>query len=260
MWQRRRIGARTLGVLVGVLVLALTACAPESPVTEYTGANGSAVRVEWRDYPGHAYTDPDQVLQAPVAEKADDRARNVIRAIERRLTAEFGLEWEHGPGEEGLYPQEGNGYGGSSLYVTYNSAPRQSDGVPAFDDWERVLEVVDEVAPAYGFEPVRLEGVSVSGEESAVEPERADEDGVWQWSAAARAGGQWLDVSITDIERDPSGDAEKEMAGAIDAGWSGQSVSLSYGATTLHHRDRETFLERLQPFRGLERPAATTSD
>lgn len=252
MRRRRVIGTG----LAGGLALLLVACAPASPVSEYTAANGSRVEVRWRDYPGHAGMAADQVLQAPVAEKVDERARNVMRAIERRLSAEFGLEWEDGPVEGGLYPQEGNGYGGDSLYVTYNSGTRESLGVPDFSEWQRVLDVVDGAAPAYGFEAVNLDAVMVAGEEFGVGPERARDEGVWEWGGTARAAGQWLNVSITDVRRDTSGKAESRAGGAGN----GQAIALSYGATTLHQRDREVFLERLQPFLGLERPPATTSD
>ncbi|MCU1437245.1 MAG: hypothetical protein JWP66_332 [Naasia sp.] len=254
--RRRAIPrAAALAAAIG----ALAGCA-SPPTTTYTAANGASVTVDWREYPGHADQDPDQVLQAPVAEEVAERAENVLGAIERRLAEEFGFDWEDGPGESVLVRTGGNGYGGDSLYVVYNSTTRESLTVPDFADWNRVLEIVDAVAPAYGFEPVRLDSVSVTGEEYGVGPEQKDEKGAWQWNGVALAPGQWLSVGVVDVERDASGEAAEEMAGSVEHGWNPRSVSLSYGATTLHHRDRASFLERLAPFQGLPRPEPTTSD
>ncbi|SDQ36428.1 hypothetical protein [Arthrobacter crystallopoietes] len=69
-----------------------------------------------------------------------------------------------------------------------------------------------------------------------------------------------MSLTLTDVERDPTGEAAEEMKGSIEYGWNPRSITISYGATTVRSEDREEFLAALEPFEGLDRPDATTSD
>lgn len=243
------------------LAITVTSCVP-SPTTTYRADSGITVTVDWADYPGHAGMDAADVLRAPPAEEIRTVSASILGEIEARLSDEFALEWEDGPyGNEGrLYSPEGNGYGGESLYVTFNSGERESLGIPSrVEDWTRIMELISDVTSAHGLGALKRE--TIDPERAAENAERSGSDdpaAQWQWSGSAFGDSQWLSVSMNDIDRDRSGKAA-EMIG-VDDGWNPRSVQISYGATTLGSKDRVAFLDRIEPFEGLPLPKPTTSD
>ncbi|AUI51615.1 hypothetical protein [Arthrobacter crystallopoietes] len=137
------MGRRTSGFIAtaafsAALAVLLVGCA-SSPTTTYQTESGQQITVDWAEYPGHAYSAAEDVLHAPPAEELEAVSTKLLGEIEARLTDEFGLAWEDGPDDGGnFFPQEGNGYGGDSLYVSFNSAPRESRTVPEDPrDWHR---------------------------------------------------------------------------------------------------------------------------
>ena len=236
------------------LVLALSACS-SSPTSTYRTDTGQEVTVDWADYPGHAGMETDAVLRSPSAEEVEEFSALVLGDIEQRLTTEFGVEWADGPDGEGdrFHPFEGNGYGGASSYVTFNSTTRETRGIPTeAGDWDGILEIARAALSDHGFGALEAEHV---------EPAASDDlDRTWQWSGSAQLDAQWVFVTLIDVDRDPSGDARGQMEGAIEYGWEARSISIAYGATTISEASREEFTAAAEPFEGLERPEATSSD
>ncbi|WP_264670318.1 hypothetical protein [Arthrobacter sp. VKM Ac-2550] len=243
------------------LAVLLAGCA-SSPTTTYQ-AGGQEITVDWAEYPGHAYTAAEDVLQAPPAEELEAVSGKLLGEIEARLTDEFGHAWEDGPDDgESFFPQEGNGYGGDSLYVSFNSVPRESLAVPEDpQDWQRAVDIVSEVTESYGLGKLELGNLEPAlAEETAERLGSTELQHQWQWFGDAYGQSQWVSLTLTDVERDPTGEAVEEMKGSIEYGWNPRSITISYGATTVRNEDREQFLAALEPFEGLDRPEATTSD
>jgi hypothetical protein len=175
-----------LGLTAVVVAVALTACTP-SPKTTYVDAGGQSVTLDWADYPGQAGVDAGEVVLAPSAEEVRARSALILGEIEQRVSSEFGLNWENGTtGTEerdepryggSIYPNGGNGYGGESLYVTYNSISRETLSIPqSVDDWNRIQDIINDVARAHGLGEFASDGL--------VEH--------WRWSGTAYGESQWL--------------------------------------------------------------------
>ncbi|TFD78254.1 hypothetical protein [Cryobacterium fucosi] len=264
--DRQALKARAGAAMIGALSIAimLTSCA-SSPKTTYRADSGEAVTVDWAAYPGHAGMDAGDVLRAPPAEETRAVSARILGEIEARLSDEFALAWEDGPtdghvGEGEFYPQEGNGYGGRSLYVTFNSAARESLSIPSrAEDWNRIVEIITDVTQAHGLGSLKLD--SLDSERAAENAERSgseNPDEQWQWFGTANGDSQWVAVSLINIDRDESGKAAGEIG--VETGWNARSINISYGATTVGIGDRDAFLKRIEPYEGLTRPDATTSD
>ena len=253
--------ARSASALVTLFLLAGCAAAPTST---YVDSNGSQVTVDWRDYPGHASTDAEEVLSAPTQEETEPLAKALLDEVESALSSEYGMEWKT-DGEAGWFPEGGNGYGGESAYLIYNSAGRRSDSAPRSpQDWRRIIDIVDGVAGLHGFDAVKLDHESSpNGDEEAWQQELHDQFGTndpdeyWAWNGTALAESQWLYINLVDASRDPSGKAAAEVQ---DFGWAPQSIGLGYGATVLPKNSVEAFRRDLAPFAGLEKPEPATSD
>lgn len=242
------------------LLLALVACAP-SPTTTYTDASGAEVTVDWEDYPGSEGTIAEDVLSGPREADVESIEAALVSAVQARLSAEFSLEWTD-TREAGWFDQRGNGYGGISRYITYNSRDHVSLGIPASTaDWERVVAIVSEQTRAFGLGDVVLDHVrdaTASDREWRAEQYGTDDpDEYWVWTGSAVGGSHWLAVSLVDVERDPSGRAAEEYD---EFDWQPQSISLSYGATVVPDDERAAFERELAPFRGLAQPPGTSSD
>ena len=237
---------------------ALSGCAG-SPTTTFVDATGAEVTVDWADYPGSPGLDANDVLSAPPKERIGQVESALIAEIEQALTAEFDLDWR--TAREGQwFPYGGNGYGGESAYVVYNSPDYVSDTVPrGSDDWRRVVEIVSEVTESRGLGPVELDHERTDADADYLLDRfgTTEPDDYWQWTGAGHGTSQWLSIALTDVSRDDSGEAAKEWD---DSGLPAQSISVSYGATTLPAGDRADFERRLAPFDGLEQPPTTTSD
>jgi hypothetical protein len=267
MMFRNRFHWGTAFVLAASASLALTSCVP-SPKTTYVAAAGEQVTVDWVDYPGQSGVPAAEVLVAPSAEATRAQSAAILGEIESRLTAEFGLVWEDGPREDDqridgdFYPGGGNGYGGESLFVTFNSLPRESLTIPtSAADWHRIMEVIGEVTRAHGMGALKVDGLDT--ELTAEEIQRygsENHDEFWQWSGTAYGQSQWVYAGLIDVGRDASGKALSDMGGSVDYGWNTRSINISYGATVLPAADRASFIERVAPFAGLSQPKPTDSD
>jgi hypothetical protein len=232
-------------------MLALTACTAP-PTTTYTDPRGVEVTVDWSDYPGSEGTDADEVLQAPPEADVESTGAELMAGIERRLAEEFGLTWTESGGPS-WYEQGGNGYGGPSSYITYNSPDLSSNGVPTSPaGWERVVAIVSEETVRAGLGAVVLDHErDTARSDREWREERfgtGNPDEYWSWTGGAFGDSQWLAVSLTDTDRDRTGTADEEFDGSI---WKPQSITLSYGATVVPDASRVQFLTALEPFRGL---------
>jgi hypothetical protein len=252
------------GIATALAAMLLLGGCSASPTSTYVDSNGREVTVDWRGYPGHAYTDADEVLSAPAREETEPLAKVLLDEVESALSSEYGMDWKT-DGEAGWSPEGGNGYGGESAYLIYNSAGRRSDSAPPSpQDWRRIIDIVNDVAGAHGFHAVELDHESSpNGDEEAWQQELHDRfgtddpDGYWAWNGTALAKSQWLYINLVDASRDPSGQA---AAAVQEFGWAPQSIGIGYGATVLPENSIEAFRRDLAPFAGLEKPEPTTSD
>lgn len=247
----------------GLAVVVLCGCTV-SPTTTSAREDGEQVTVDWQDYPGHAWIEADHALAAPSPDEAERIGTDVLDDVESALSARYELTWSTRT-DATWAPRSGNGYGGSSSYVTYNSASRETDDLPRDPrDWRRVIEVVSAVSQQHGLGPVVLEHERFrrDGDEEALrslqeEAGSADPDRSWRWSGVATSGSEWLMVDLTDVYRHPD-DAKVEELENI--GVPPRSISLTYGVTTIADGERDAFRARLAPFEGLDKPESTASD
>ena len=235
---------------------ALSGCAP-SPTTSYVGPSGAEVTVDWADYPGSPGVDANDVLSAPPKQDIARVEADLLAEITSALDAEFDLEWRT-EGDAQWFPAGGNGYGGESEYVVFNSHDHVSDSVPgSADDWRLVIDIVSGITDSRGLGPVELSHERADADDSVERFGTDDPDEYWQWWGDAFGSSQWLSVALTDVSKDDSGEAAEE-SDSFD--WPAQSIALSYGATALPEGGRAEFERRLAPFAGLDMPPATTSD
>ena len=236
----------------------LTACAP-SPTSTYTGPSGQQVTVDWADYPGAAGIDASDVLVAPTQEQAERIAETLLTDLERTLTDDYGLTWETRQ-EGGWSSVGGNGYGGDSSYVTYNSDSRESTDAPAEkDEWRRIVQIVSDLGARHGLNPMVLEHDRDYATPTWLQENYAttDPEDFWWWSGTSEQGAQWLSVTLTDTDQDAD---RKRAEQSRELGLPEQSIHLLYGVTTIEDSHRAAFRAALAPFDGLDRPAPTQSD
>lgn len=261
----RRSGELLRVVLAAAVVAGSLAGCSQPPTSTIVTDSGEEKTISWADYPGHAGTDAEDVLAAPTPEQTEHRGQAIIGEIEALLSRDHGFQWSTDGDAADWYPQTGNGYGGESLLVTYNSEPRSSDGVPDGPDaWREVLADIDDVLAGHGLDPVILEHESSPYLDDAQWQEElqqrfgsTDPDEYWQWNATSYSDSQWLNVTLTDTSKDVTGRAADE---ARQHGWPLRAVGLSFGATTVSAEQRDEFRRALEPFRGLDKPEPTTSD
>ncbi|WP_426323007.1 hypothetical protein [Microbacterium sp. E-13] len=146
------------------------------------------------------------------------------------------------------HKEDGNGYGGESMLVTVNCCEMQGDSVPNHDDWRSLLDAASDAAKERGLASFAIE----SGIEGCNGLEKC-----WRVIAHATDGVQWLSLTIEDRALDTSGDAGRE---ADRLGLPIAAVHLTYGATVVEAGAKDRFAKAMEPFVGLERPEATTSD
>lgn len=248
------------GAVIGLsaIVAAVAVLSPEpAPTTTYEGADGEAVTVSWEDYPAHAYTAPQNALAVPAEHEVRPRWEAIKLEIAERLNR-WDLDFEPVL-DDGWYPQQGNGYGGASSLIAYNSEEQLTTGIPPKQDWPELVALVDEVLAEHGIDPIvlDLEDPSMMGPDDwLVEHYGSTDPDEWStWTGTASAGGEWLSLVITNDELFP-GEREPETDELRGEHW----VSFSYGATTVLDAERERFERRIAPFRGLEPPSPTRSD
>lgn len=261
--------AAGLVVLGAVLLTGCGALAP-APSTTYTDASGATVTVDWADYPAHAGMDGEARLGRPDQRQLEASARTLVGDIRDAIEQSAGVAMTASKpeatwfGEEDWFPQAGNGYGGESMLVTVNCCDLVSEGIPDPSRWPAVIDAVSEVTRDAGLGPLRLahESEAMAADPAWREEHRATyctmpDGGCWQWSADASDDVAWVHVLIQDTALDPTGDAARE---AEELGWPAASISVGYGATVVRAGMTEDFERAMAPFRGLDRPEATTSD
>jgi len=261
MKHTRHVAALMLSAVM--LVGGLTACTP-LPSTTYTNESGTEVTVNWRDFPGPAGVDPNDILAAPAKEDSEAVSAELLQEIKTALSHEFGVAWKS-RGEPGWYDPSGNGFGGKTMSSTYNSVSWSSDTAPAATaDWDRIVEIIDGFTQAQGLGKVMLE----HNRGYYRQPPSSDKDLLERfgttdpreahvWFGTAYGASQWLSLEIHHAGRDPRGKAVAEYQELKQAV---TSISIDYGVTTLAREDVPAFKKALRPFTGLEQPESTTSD
>lgn len=259
-----REGMRPLRTIsAGVALLLLAGCTA-SPTFSRVDARGETVQIDWVTYPANSGVTAAEVLSAPLEREVEPQSSALLDAIESSLETEFDLTFET-EGDDVWSRGQGNGYGGESLLVTYNSAGRQSNDIPtSSDDWRRIVEIVSAETERAGLGDVELLHESAEyrsdsqwRKADAETYGTRDPDRFWQWSGDAYGSSQWVGLSLRDATRDGSGEAAEE---AEQYGWPPQSISVTYGATAIDADRRAEFDERVEPFLGRTPPPATTSD
>ncbi|MHA7268584.1 hypothetical protein [Arthrobacter sp. HLT1-20] len=244
-----------------VALLGLGACAAP-PTTTYTNDAGQDVTVNWKDYPLHAYSLPEDLLAAPVKENVEFGSARLFAEIKTALNKDFSLTWKSA-GEPSWNRDWGNGYGGKTMTSTYNSVEWSSTTLPVSTaEWKKIVRIVSRVTTARGLGPVKLtqDGESFKNDaewqKDLVEQYgTADPEKLWWWDGMASSGSQWISVYLVNVDRDTTGTAATEyQESKLPA------RSISYGVTTVPRAELHAFKEALEPFVGLTPPEPTTSD
>ncbi len=235
---RSRVALGTAAAVAAVILL--TACAP-SPTTTMTDAEGNTVTVEWVDYPANAGIPANDVLMLPAAEEVEARADQLIAEVQDTLETQYGITGWTVENESGWYPQEGNGYGGTSLLTTFNSALYEVSVTVSVEQWDAVIDTVRQVAEQDGITDIASDTYF-------------EEYPVWMRVGSFHRGAEFFDVTVQDETLDPDYQAGESDDGLV------AGVSLFYGITTISETDRAEFIRRAAPFEGITLPEATTSD
>lgn len=259
----------TLGVVLVVVALAAVPAVVigQHMVESATGrttvavnADGSERTVYWRDYPGLAGVDTQQVLEGPTPQEGFEAGQAMIAEIELALSAEFGLEWAP-PADADASPFNRpieNHFGGRSLLTNVNGPESQSTSVPqAWADKQRALSIIGEVSGRYGFPAPEINGLERWSSEDRIRDLGGltpDKQVIVSGMAPGPAG-QWLSVRFQDLSKDTNGTFADRLRPPQGSQWQLNTVALSYGANgLLAAEDRNEFESRLEPFRGLTPP------
>lgn len=251
-----RSGFAILSVLI--LALLLTGCASliPSPKTTYTNEHGETVTVDWREFPSITGTDAQAVLDGPTVEETEARADEILEAARATITEHLeslgvvnatGVEWNTDRSDavsgDHWFPGTDNGYGGRSMLQIYNSPVWELEVTVPFNEWEGVLESVDEVLGDRGFADRYEYPHEQSGESGA------------QWTAEVifSSGSEFVSVVVSDTTRSTEKLRDTQESSLAVAG-----ISVFHGASAIKESDREEFARRAAPFAGLEHPNATT--
>ena len=121
-------------------------------VTTERDADGDEQTVYWRDYPGIAGLDPEEVLAGPTFEQGLADGEAMTAEIQDALTAEFGLDWAAPPSDETTVMIVENGFGGFSMLQLINAPTAQTTSVPrTWAEKQRAIAIIGEVTARYGF-------------------------------------------------------------------------------------------------------------
>ncbi len=254
-------------MLIAVVTLAAVPAAviTHSMVSQAVGrttvvadSEGRERAVYWRDYPGIAGLDPQEVLQGPTPEEGHTAGEEVIAEIRAALSRELQLAWAP-PGQDdvGLFVDRVQNYfGGESLLSVVNALPSDSTSVPrVWADKLRALDIIGTVIAPHGYSAPVLETFELWSEEDLVRDlgGATPETQVVVSAMAEGPAGQWLSITFQDLSKDTTGKFRERLAGP---GRQLDAVSISYGANgLLHAADRDAFDKRLAPFLGLTPPA-----
>lgn len=277
MQRRLLIGAAAVcaafGLLVGlafaVLVVQVLIPTP-SPKSTVPGPSGSPVVLDWKDYPAREGIDGEDLLGAPDRAQLETPARalmaDLVTALarvsdSRVVSVEPQAGWFK---DDNWFKDDGNGYGGQSMLVSLNCCEVETTHVPDRSRWRAVVDALSDVTADAGMGRITADYDSRG---RSTDPELAEEylkqycnlpgGACWVWSGSLYDGYQWVDLTIQDGTLDPTGTA------ARDARTEKQPVafiSIDYGATVVQTGRKRAYERALAPFRGLTRPAATSSD
>ena len=259
--RRLAIAAAILGgLIVGAPVVAVAAYAIDNArgiVTTERDADGTEQTVFWREYPGIAGLDPDELLAGPTLEQGLVDGEEMTAAIQEALTAEFGVDWSPPPSDEVTVMPAENRFGGTSMLHLVNLPTAQTTTVPrTWAQKERAIEIIGEVTARYGFGTPHLDQDRWPQSEA---------DRIRDWGGATPEtqvlvsggvegpAGQWVFFAFQDLSKDTTGRfTERAME---DDGWEPESISFAYGANgLLRAADRDEFVERLAPFANYPQP------
>ena len=272
-------GRRRRSWLVGVIALTgAIAAVPVATMAQHmisqalgrttvaTNADGAERTVYWRDYPGVAGVNPQEILLGPTPEEGYAAGRNMISEIKAALSAEFGIEWareEEQPGSRIFHEPVENSFGGQSLLTVVNSPGSQSTSVPqAWSDKQRAIRIIGEVSARHGYSAPALETFDLRSEEDRIRElgGPTPETQVIVSGGAQGPAGQWLSFTFQDLSQDKEGRFEERLRPTDGSFWRPNTITLSYGANgLLQAADREEFKKRLEPFKGLTPPAPLES-
>lgn len=267
--------AVSIVVVIGMLAVPTVVIA-DHLITQSTGRtttvtepDGSERTVYWREYPGVAGLDAEEVLDGPSVDEGYAAGTAMVAAIRSALTAEFGLEWAPDPTEDDgngpFFERVANSFGGESLLTTINAPSSQSTSVPfSWAAKKRVIEIISEVTATYGFSAPVLdhERDTSSSEENRIRDGAGSTPETHAFVSGVVEGptGQWLFFHLQDLSKGVDGRLTENQETATTNRWEPNTVSFAYGANALlpdEHRDE--FERRLQPFRGLTPPPALES-
>ena len=232
-------------------------------VTVAADAEGRERAVYWREYPGMAGVDPQEILQGPTPEEGLAAGQAMISEVRAALTEELGLKWAPPPeGQDDVDPfvhRVQNYFGGESLLTVVNALPSQSTSVPR--DWadkQRALETVRTVIAKYGYSAPVIDTFDQWSDEQRISDlgGLTPETQVIVSGMAQGPAGQWLSFTFQDLSKDTTGKFDERLAPPPGSGWQLDTFSLGYGANgLLRDADRDEFKKRLEPFAGLTPPA-----
>ena len=273
-WAKPKRRAQAVGIVLGAIVVTVVAVpaafllpviveSQTGRVTVVQNANGTERTVHWREYPGVAGVDAQEVLSGPSAEEAYAAGEQMVAKIRAAITAEFGLEWaEPGSGAQSFSPFHDNvqnWYGGTSMLTTVNAEGSSTTTVPtSWAEKQRVLDVVARIASEHGFSPPVLD---TEGAQWTDEDLIRDLGGTTPETQAIVSGslhgpnGQWLFFNFQDMSKDRDGSITERLRSTTENDWPLNTFSVGYGANALlRDGDEAEFERRLQPFEGLTPP------
>lgn len=278
MSQFRLRGYRRWWIFAAILIVVGIAVVPVASVVHHiydnavgrttvaTDADGTERTVYWREYPGVAGIDSQQVLEGPTPQQGFDAGQAMIAEIKAALSEEFQLEWAPVGATGGRNPFHRpieNHYGGESLLTNVNGPESQSTTVP--QTWEakqRALSIIGEVTRRYGFEAPAIDGLENWSAEDRIRDLGGltpDKQVIVSGVALGRAG-QWLSFRFQDLSKDTNGTFKERLRPPEGSSWQMNTLALSYGANgLLAAEDRNEFESRIEPFRGLIPPEPLAS-
>lgn len=178
-------GRRIRWWLVGAIMLAsVIAAVPVATIAHHivsqsvgrttvaTNADGTERTVYWRDYPGVAGVDPQEILQGPTPEEGYMAGQNMISEIKAALSAELRIAWapeKEQPGTRVFHEPVQNSFGGQSLLTVVNIPVSQSTSVPqAWSDKQRAIRIIGEVSARYGYSTPVLDTFDLWSQEDRI--------------------------------------------------------------------------------------------
>lgn len=229
--------------------------------TVASDADGTDRTVYWRDYPGIAGADPQEILQGPTPDEGYAAGRKMVAEIKTALSTEFRLDWapeDDLPASSIFQERVQNSFGGQSLLTVVNSPESQSTSVPtAWADKERVLSIIGEITDRHGYRTPTINPLDSWSDEDRIR----DLGGLTPDKQVIVAGmvqgpaGQWLSFRFQDLSKDADGRFEERLRPPEGTRWQMNTVALSYGANgLLPGDDRDEFRDRLEPYLGLTPP------